>query len=189
MTNAELAILSLIVQQPRHGYEIEGVIEERGMRNWTEVGFSSIYYVLNKLEKQGLVAGQLMQQPGRGPARKVYAVTQAGRDAWQQATLDALSQTERCYPQLLLGLANLGDIPTDLALAALGQYRRKLAARRDHLLARQPDADGSLPYYVMAMFDYSHVMLDAELAWVTRFIHQLTALDSAAESSAAKSGG
>ena len=52
MTNAEFAILSLIVEQPRHGYEIEQVIEERGMRNWTEVGFSSIYYILNKLEIQ-----------------------------------------------------------------------------------------------------------------------------------------
>jgi DNA-binding PadR family transcriptional regulator len=43
MTNAELAILSLVAEQPRHGYEIEQVIEEREMREWTEIGFSSIY--------------------------------------------------------------------------------------------------------------------------------------------------
>jgi hypothetical protein len=29
-----MAILSLVFEQPRHGYEIEQVIEERGMRNW-----------------------------------------------------------------------------------------------------------------------------------------------------------
>ena len=51
MTNAELAILSLIGESPRHGYEIEQVIEARGMREWTEIGFSSIYYLLKKLEK------------------------------------------------------------------------------------------------------------------------------------------
>ena len=45
MTNAELAILSLIAEQPRHGYQIDQVIQERGMREWTEVGFSSIYYL------------------------------------------------------------------------------------------------------------------------------------------------
>ena len=50
MTNAELAILSLVVEQPRHGYEIERVIGERGMREWTEVGFSTIYSLLKKLE-------------------------------------------------------------------------------------------------------------------------------------------
>ena len=30
MTNAELVILSLIAERPRHGYEIEVVIEDRG---------------------------------------------------------------------------------------------------------------------------------------------------------------
>ena len=45
MTNAELVVLSLIAEKPRHGYEIEVVIEARGMREWTEVGFSSIYYI------------------------------------------------------------------------------------------------------------------------------------------------
>jgi len=33
MTNAELAILSLIVEKSRHGYEIDQVIEAREMRN------------------------------------------------------------------------------------------------------------------------------------------------------------
>ena len=54
MTNAELAILSLVAEEPRHGYDIEQVIEARGMRDWTEIGFSSIYYLLKKLEKSGL---------------------------------------------------------------------------------------------------------------------------------------
>ena len=59
MTNAELAILSLVAEQPRHGYEIESVIEQRGMRAWTEIGFSSIYYILKKLEKAGLIAAEI----------------------------------------------------------------------------------------------------------------------------------
>ena len=39
MTHAEFAILSLIAEAPRHGYEIEQTIEQRGMRDWTEIGF------------------------------------------------------------------------------------------------------------------------------------------------------
>ena len=74
MTNAELAILSLVAEQPRHGYEIEQVIEARGMREWTEVGFSSIYYLLKKLERRGLVEGHL-EAAERGPARKIYRLT------------------------------------------------------------------------------------------------------------------
>ena len=59
MTNAELAILSLIAEVPSHGYKIEQTIETRGMREWTEIGFSSIYYLLKKLEKAGLMESQL----------------------------------------------------------------------------------------------------------------------------------
>jgi DNA-binding PadR family transcriptional regulator len=47
--------LTLVAERPRHGYEIERVIEERGMREWTEIGFSSIYYLLKKLEREGLI--------------------------------------------------------------------------------------------------------------------------------------
>jgi len=81
MTSAELAVLSLIVEKPRHGYEIEQVIQERGMREWTEVGFSSIYYLLRRMEQRGLIVGGL-QQAERGPARKVYRPTPAGGRAF-----------------------------------------------------------------------------------------------------------
>jgi DNA-binding PadR family transcriptional regulator len=64
MTNAELAILSLIAEKPRHGYEIEQVIEERGMRDWTEVGFSSIIHT-KKLEQNGWIDNRTEQFAGR----------------------------------------------------------------------------------------------------------------------------
>ena len=105
MTNAELAILSLIVEKSRHGYEIEQVIEAREMRNWTEVGFSSIYYILNKLEKKGLVEGQLEKPIGRGPARKVYHITADGLDTYHKSTLEAISTPIPPYSAFLLGLS------------------------------------------------------------------------------------
>ena len=63
ISNAELALLSLIAEQPRHAYEIEQVIEERNIRYWTELGFSSIYRILSKLEESGWLAGQMQPPP------------------------------------------------------------------------------------------------------------------------------
>lgn len=168
MTNAELAILSLIVERPRHGYEIEQVIEERGMREWTEVGFSSIYYLLKKLEREGLIEGQL-EEAERGPARKIYHITQAGVEARQTALLETLSVPWRGYPPLMLGIANLPAIPSAEALAALRQYRDALVARLAHVQARW-DSQRPLPYFVDALFDYSITMIQAELTWIEKFI-------------------
>ena len=168
MTNAELAVLSLVVEQPRHGYEIEQVIEEWGMREWTEVGFSSIYYLLKKLEHEGMIEGRL-EEAGRGPARKVYHATPAGRQAMHAASLDALAVPRRCYPPLQLGLASLPGLSKGEAMAALQRYHDALAARLAQVQANW-EGKGSLSYFIDAMFDYSVTMIRAEMAWIEQFI-------------------
>jgi DNA-binding PadR family transcriptional regulator len=173
MTNAELAILSLVAERPRHGYEIEQTIEARGMREWTEVGFSSIYYLLKKLQAAGLVEGHL-EEGGRGPARRIYGATPAGHAAQQAAVLGALSQPQRCYPPIQLGLACLPAVEPSQARTALDQYRASLAARlahtRERWLAQRP-----LPYFVEAMFEHSVSMLEAEIHWVEGVVDHLAA--------------
>jgi DNA-binding PadR family transcriptional regulator len=171
MTNAELAILSLVAEEPRHGYQIEQVIEERGMRDWTEVGFSSIYYLLKKLERKGLVESQLMEAE-RGPARKVYQATPAGQEAYRAAVLEALTVPRRWTSALLLGLGSLHMIPPVEAVAALRQYRDAQAARRDHVQARW-ERQQPLPHFIEAMFDYSVTLIQAEIAWVERQIQEM----------------
>jgi hypothetical protein len=167
VTNAELAVLSLIAERPRHGYEIEQVIEQRGMREWTDIGFSSIYYLLKKLERQGLIEGQL-ENAQRGPARKVYRMTEAGHCAAHQGTVEALSVPLPCHPPLHLGLANLPAVPHAEAVAALREYHDGLARRKAHVRQRW-EHQQPLPPHVDAMFDYSLAMLQAEMTWVHRF--------------------
>lgn len=172
MTNAEMAILSLVAEQARHGYEIEQVIEARGMREWTEVGFSSIYYLLNKLEKKGLIEAHLEQSSGPGPARKVYQATAVGRQGLREAVLEALSAPQRCYLPIQLGLANLPSLAPAEALAALRQYQDRLAEGLEQLRARQ-ESQRPLPYFVEAMFEHSLALIQAELMWIKQFIKQL----------------
>jgi DNA-binding PadR family transcriptional regulator len=147
------------------------VIEERGMREWTEVGFSSIYYLLKKLEREDLIEGQL-QEAERGPARKVYHITPAGREALRAGVLDALSVPRRCYPPLLLGLTNLPSIPHAETLAALRQYHDALTSRLEHIQATR-ERQRPLPHSVDAMFDYSITMIEVELTWIEKLIKQM----------------
>lgn len=173
MTNAELAILGLVVEQPRHGYEIERVIEERGMRNWTEVGFSSIYYLLKKLEQEGYVEGQLVEA-ARGPARKVYHASPSGQRALRAGVLEALSVPQRSYPSVQLGLSHLPGIPAADAVAALGQYRENLAGQLAEV--RQGwETKKPLPLFIEAMFEHSTTMIQAELSWVEGLIEKMEA--------------
>ena len=172
MTNAELAILTLIAEKSRHGYEIEQVIEERGMREWTEIGFSSIYYLLKKLEEKGLIEGRMERQAGRGPARKVYQITESGIETRRAGVLEALSIPQRAFPLLQLGLASLPGVSHSEALAALRGYKDGLTDRLEYVRSRR-DESRPMPYFVEAMFSHSLAMIEAERRWIEDFMNQL----------------
>jgi DNA-binding PadR family transcriptional regulator len=172
LTNAELAILGLLVEQPRHGYEIEQVITERGMRDWTEIGFSSIYYVLGRLETAGLVASSVAAAPGRGPARRVHAATPAGHAAWQAAALATLTIPTAAGRPFLVGLGNLAGLPPHAVVAALHAYVAALDERGSALETRRAEV-APAPWFVDAIFDYGEAMLRAERAWVAAFVDRI----------------
>lgn len=173
LTNTELALLSLVMEREMHGYEMERLIEERGMRNWTQIGFSSIYFVLRKLEVAGLVASRLEKTPGRGPARRVYAPTDRGREAYAANLQRALSEPERPYPLFLQGLAGLPSLPPAEAAACLGRYAAGLDAR----LAEIGGKEGSgVPFHVAAMFSHARCLIEAERDWVLRFRERLESM-------------
>lgn len=176
MTNAELAILSLVAEQPRHGYEIEHIIEERGMREWTEIGFSSIYYLLNKLDKADLVQSQLQHAQGRGPARKIYSLTEAGRQALIEGTVKALATPQQASIPFLVGLANFPMIPEEQVLESLNTYAGQLEEKIEHL-SQRVEEQRPLPSFVEAMFEYSRTMAKAELNWMQYFIKEVEAGD------------
>lgn len=174
MTNAELAILGLVVEQPRHGYEIEQVIEARGMRNWTEVGFSSIYYLLKKLEADGLVDAQVDARQAKGPKRKVYRATRKGRSAWRRETRRALATPQRQYPDIFLGMAGMPGLELEQIEKALAEYLQGLEERLEEVTRARQRSGPDLPYHVEAMFTYSESMIEAERAWVIGFLDELS---------------
>lgn len=172
MTNTELAILGLVVGQPRHGYEVEQVIQDRNMRDWTEIGFSSIYYVLKKLERRGFVSGQVRTEGSGGPQRRIYAATARGREAWRRSSLEALARPQRGSPEFLLGLAALPMLDTGEVVAALREHAARLEERRRRMREALTRSGADLPRHARAMFEYSGALVEAELTWVTEAVER-----------------
>ncbi|CAA9570814.1 MAG: Transcriptional regulator, PadR family [uncultured Thermomicrobiales bacterium] len=70
-------ILAVLAQAPAHGYAIARVIE-RDSANALRLREGSLYPALRALEQQGFISSGWVE-PERGPARKVYTLTDAGR--------------------------------------------------------------------------------------------------------------
>ena len=78
LAGAEFALLQIIEEkQPVSGYEINKLIEDRGYRQWTDIGTTSIYVGLEKLSRKGLTSVYLdTGKKGKGPAPKKYRLTE-----------------------------------------------------------------------------------------------------------------
>ncbi|MGW6375802.1 PadR family transcriptional regulator [Rhodococcus sp. NPDC055112] len=172
LTESEVTVLGLIAERPRHGFDLEKVIDERGMRQWTQIGFSSIYYLLGKLDKRGLIEEVAAVAGGPGRPRRVYAITAAGRAAAAERTAQLLAEPSATTAPVLVGMANWPLIPPAESVAALLRRSDALLRKRAEVLAAR-DAQQPLPDFVEAVFDYSVVMLDAELSWVDRTLTSL----------------
>lgn len=164
MTEPEFLVLGLVAEMPRHGYQLAQEIEQRGMREWTPIGFSSIYFLLGKLDKKGLVRSK---EPAWEKAKKVYTVTGAGRKALVSQTLSSLSTYRPTYSSVLLGMLHWPVLEKDEALQALrarGEaIRAEMTRLRDIQMERQP-----LPDFVEVLFDFSLGQLKAEEEWIAR---------------------
>jgi len=75
--SAEVAILSLLAEQPLYGFEIAKNIEEKtgGALSFT---LASLYPMLYELEKHGLITGN-WQANNAGRDRRYYRLTAAGK--------------------------------------------------------------------------------------------------------------
>ncbi|KAA3644942.1 MAG: PadR family transcriptional regulator [Chloroflexi bacterium] len=164
LSERELLILGLVAEMPRHGYELEQVIEERGMREWTQIGFSSIYYALGKLEERGLISADV---PANAKAKKSYHLTDKGKAALVEQTLATLVSVQPTYHPLLLGMIHWSVLSRDQALDAL-QTRKDVVAEELQRIESIQFEQQPLPDYVDAIFEFSIGQLQAEAEWLDK---------------------
>ena len=75
--SAELLILSLIENRPRHGYEISKLIEQRS-EGMLKFNVASFYPLLYRLEKRGFISGRWVEKAGQR-RRRYYQLTAQGK--------------------------------------------------------------------------------------------------------------
>ena len=75
--SAELLILSLVEDRPRHGYEISKLIESRS-NGALHFHVASLYPMLYRLESRGWIQGRWVEKAGQR-RRRYYRLTPEGR--------------------------------------------------------------------------------------------------------------
>ena len=75
--STKLLILALVEDQPRHGYDIAKLIDERS-DGVLQFHVASLYPLLYRLEQRGLIQGRWVEKAGQR-RRRYYKLTAAGQ--------------------------------------------------------------------------------------------------------------
>jgi DNA-binding PadR family transcriptional regulator len=169
VTQAEAIILGLVAEGFGYGYQMEQQIEARNVRRWADVGFSSIYYVLGKLERGGLVSSRHEASP-EGPRRRVYRISRSGRQALKAEAAERLAARLPPPAGKYVGLALAEHLTPEAVATAITAHRAALAERTEVMAAnRTPE----LNWAAEAMFDLGVRLAAAEADWLEEFETQL----------------
>ncbi len=157
-SDADIVLLSLLAEQPRHGYDLDRVIEQRGYRQWTSLAFSSVYYLLKRLSERGL----LESDEGSQGRRTVFRVTDAGRRELRKASAERVLAPAPPCAGVLPALNAYPRLDDPELAALLAQRAEALVKRLDELRGLRAQVDEE---HALAIFDYEILRQEADLVW------------------------
>lgn len=191
----DLAILGLLTEQELHGYELKKRLSELWSSR-ASVSFGSLYPALARLEAQGCVkaveertsvptapmSGSLVGElaafrarvrgsglaKGTGRGKKVYGITDAGRERLLELLADPDVSDDRGFT---LRVAFARHLPPEARLELFELRRAELLGRRDDLRRRKGDGKRRrIDAYLGALLERDADQLANDLAWLDRLI-------------------
>jgi DNA-binding PadR family transcriptional regulator len=172
----KLLVMGLLLDGPRHGYEINKLIKGP-MQKAFDLNPASTYYTLEKLEQKGFVDKSETQQDKR-PRKIVYRLSPSGKEEFYRLLESALSsKSDPVYP-MEVGLVFIDKLaPTEsirLLENRIDDYRGRLA-KLEALKQKGFNVivGGPIPDHRW-MIEHKISHLKAEIEWEERFLIELT---------------
>jgi len=122
--NVRTICLAILYESVATGYEIRKLSVEGDYSYFVDASFGSIYPALAKLEAENLVTSHVEQQDGK-PAKKIYAITPAGRHAFIASLFETLGDDEY-RSEFLLFARFAPELPASLVETRLKERLAKL---------------------------------------------------------------
>lgn len=158
------AILALLAERPRHGYELRDLFQAALGGHW-ELNSGQIYTSLDRLSRDGLVVEEGIEKGG-GPDKRLWALTQEGRgelEGWFNAPVPRdYRLRDEFYLKLMLVLVTTAS----RAASVLMVQRRELFRELHDLTTRHNLLDPRRQLARILLLDSAIMHTEAELRWL-----------------------
>lgn len=168
----ELVILGLLLDKPRHGYEIRKQINEF-LTYFAGLEYESIYYSLRSLERKGLVNKQVSASRNR-PDKFIYALTDQGKERFKALLDRSFLHIQRPYFGIDISLFFLPHLKSEDARRKLRARLRILKRIELALSQAQPTFRTQKPAHLLAILEHNLELIKAEIAFIASLIDKLS---------------
>jgi DNA-binding PadR family transcriptional regulator len=157
------ALLALLEQGPRYGYQLRAEFEDRTGGTWP-LNVGQVYTTLSRLERDGFVEGQGADADGH----VVYAVTPAGRDEVASWFSSPVARTQPPRDELAIKLALAVSVPgVDVGSVIQQQRSATMTALQDYTrLKRRATGDDPHELAWGLVLDSLVFAAEAEIRWL-----------------------
>lgn len=168
MVEHELLFLGLLMERPKHGYDIKCQIQDE-LGPFIGLEIKSIYYPLKKMEEAGLIKKESAKE-GNRPEKIVYSITSKGKKRFDELITDSFLSIERPFFQMNLSLYFLSYVNKEEAKRRL-KTRGVLLKKISHhlLLSLEKFKSGHLSSIIQHDLD----LCEAEIQSITRLINTI----------------
>lgn len=169
---SEIVILAMLLQQPRHGYEIKKSVEQ-ALGGAVSINNKMLYPLLKRFEEVRAVERHVVQQEGK-PDRHLYQLTAHG--------VELLQSYLRDFPPVLAG--NQAEFSTRVAFFDLlePEERQEILKKRqahvqedlDHLYKLQAMADkGNASSHAQRVLAFTIQQDRNEYQWLAEWLEEM----------------
>lgn len=182
VAKVDVIILSLLMERPMHGYDLETEIQARHVRKWAQIGTSSIYQGLERLEQKGLAIHRLDASSGL-PAKKVYTVTERGREWFLVEAKRLLSSGEYVFLDFNVGMAAYPYLSPDEFVRCRKARRAALEDLMAEANAHATAVQEEKPRHAYLLLKHAVRLLESERAWLDGVLAEFEGQDAGGQQS------
>ena len=171
MIEHEMLFLGLLINGPKHGYEIKRKIDEE-LLPFLGLKVKSIYYPLKKMEKLGLIKKDIGRE-GKWPEKYIYSITSKGEKIFNHLITESFVSIERPFFNIDLALYFLQYVDAKIAKKKLkGRiiFLRRIGRNLESWLAKDTTNE---PEHLRIIIEHDLDLVKAEIKSNTRLLESL----------------
>jgi len=166
----ELAILGLLKEGPKHGYQIKKLLKNV-LRVFTTIDSKSIYYPLKTLKDKGFLEERVTRQ-GNRPQRYEYRLTLKGEDYFDSLLLSNFLGLSRPFVNVDLSLYFYPYIDVNKSMRRLKVRLRALERVKRWILKNIEQDVYSLKPYLKMILKHNLKLVEAEIDFTNELLEK-----------------